>query len=57
MLYVNGEYTRADIYSAQGSLIDTGGQGKAFNLGSQPAGAYIVKVTTADGTKTFKVAR
>lgn len=57
MLYVNGEYTRADIYSAQGSLIDTGGQGKAFNLSSQPAGAYIVKVTTADGTKTFKVAR
>lgn len=57
MLYVNGEYTRADIYSAQGSLIDTGRQGKAFNLGSQPAGAYIVKVTTADGTKTFKVAR
>lgn len=57
MLYVNGEYTRADIYSAQGSLIDMGGQGKAFNLGSQPAGAYIVKVTTADGTKTFKVAR
>lgn len=57
MLYVNGEYTRADIYSAQGSLIYTGGQGKAFNLGSQPAGAYIVKVTTADGTKTFKVAR
>lgn len=57
MLYVNGEYTRADIYNAQGALIDTGVQGKAFNMSSLPAGAYIVKVTTADGTKAFKVAR
>ena len=56
-LVVTGEYSRADIYTAQGALIATGGQGKAFNISGQPAGAYIVKVTTANGVKTFKIAR
>ena len=57
VLCVNGEYDRADIYNAQGALIAQLGQGVAYNLGAQPAGTYIVKVTTANGVKTFKVAR
>lgn len=55
ILVVNGEYSRADVYTATGALIATGGQGKVFNIGGQPAGAYIVKVATADGTRSFKV--
>lgn len=57
VLCVNGEYNKAEVYNAQGAIIAQLGQGEAYNLGAQPAGAYIVKVTTANGVKTFKVAR
>ena len=56
-LVVTGEYDRADVYNAQGALVATGGQGKMFNMEGNPAGAYIVKVTTADGVKSYKLAR
>ncbi len=57
LLVVTGEYDRADVYNAQGALVATGGQGKMFNMEGNPAGAYIVKVTTADGVKSYKFAR
>ena len=57
VLVVTGEYGKAELYSATGALIAKGGQGKAFSMAGQPAGAYIVKVTTADGVKSFKFAR
>ena len=57
LLVVTGEYDRADVYNAQGALVATGGQGKAFSMEGNPAGAYIVKVTTADGVKSYKFAR
>lgn len=57
VLVVTGKYSKAELYSATGALIANGGQGKAFSMAGQPAGAYIVKVTTADGVKSFKFAR
>lgn len=57
VLVVTGEYGKAELYSTTGALIAKGGQGKAFSMAGQPAGAYIVKVTTADGVKSFKFAR
>ncbi len=57
MLYVNGEYHKATVYNASGSVVAEGGQGKAFNLGANASGVYVVKVETASGLKTFKVAR
>lgn len=57
VLVVTGKYSKAELYSATGALIANGGQGKVFSMAGQPAGAYIVKVTTADGVKSFKFAR
>lgn len=57
VLVVTGKYSKAEVYSTTGALIANGGQGKAFNMEGQPAGAYIVKVTTANGVKSFKFAR
>lgn len=54
-LYVNGEYNEAVVYNAAGQMIATGKQGTAFSLSSQPAGTYIVKVSTSKGLKSFKV--
>ncbi len=56
-LFVNGEYTSACIYDAAGKRVAQGGQGKSFNLTGMPNGVYVVKVNTAHGTQSFKVAR
>lgn len=56
-LFVNGEYSRATIYDAAGKQVAQGGQGKSFNLTGMPSGVYVVKVNTAHGTQSFKVAR
>lgn len=56
-LYVNGLYRRASIYNAAGKLVAQGGQGHAFNLSAKAGGVYVVKVETAQGVKTFKLAR
>lgn len=56
-LYINGEYNRADIYSASGALIKSGAQGHAFNMNNVPTGTYIVRVTTDKGTQSFKIAK
>ena len=55
-LYVNGEYQKASVYNAAGQLVAEGRQGKALHLGGANS-AYIVKVLTADGSKTFKIAK
>lgn len=57
MLYVNGEYTKATVYNAAGTLVGAIGQGQALNMGGNAAGTYIVKVDTPAGVKTFKVLR
>ena len=56
-LFVNGEYDKATIYNAAGAVVAEGRQGKAFNMAGKAAGTYIVKVDTANGMKTFKVAK
>ena len=56
-LFVTGEYGKAAVYNAAGAVVAEGGQGKAFNMAGKASGTYIVKVDTANGTKTFKVAK
>ena len=54
-LFVNGLYKNATVYDAMGREVAAGGQGRSFNLASQPSGVYIVKVDTKEGTRTFKI--
>lgn len=56
-LYVNGEYSKATLYDAAGRELMSGVQGQAFNVNRLPGGSYIVKVSTANGEKSFKIAR
>ena len=56
-LFVDGVYHEASIYDASGKLIDSGRQGKSFNMNKLPAGVYIVKVNSAEGTQSFKLNR
>lgn len=56
-LYVNGVYDEAAVYDAAGRMIASGKQGKAFNLGNCPTGVYIVKVSTAKGSESFKISK
>lgn len=57
VLYINGQYRQADLFDTSGSLVATGKQGKTFDTGSLPSGTYVVKVTTDEGTKTYKIYR
>lgn len=57
LVYINGEYTSAKVYAANGTLVATVAQGTPANLAGKAAGTYIVKVETAKGEKTFKVAK
>ena len=57
LVYINGEYTSAKVYAANGALVATVAQGTPANLAGKAAGTYIVKVETAKGKKTFKVAK
>lgn len=56
-VYITGEYSSADVYAADGTLVSRVGQGTPVNLSGRSAGTYVVKVQTADGVKTFKVAK
>lgn len=56
-LYINGEYTTAEVFDASGKVIASGKQGKSFNTGGLPTGTYIVRVNTANGTNTYKIIR
>lgn len=57
LVYINGEYTSAKVYAANGTLVATVAQGTPANLAGKAAGTYIVKVETAKGEKTFKVVK
>lgn len=57
LVYINGEYTSAKVYAANGALVATVAQGTPANLAGKAAGTYIVKVETAKGEKTFKVVK
>lgn len=57
LVYINGEYTSAKVYAANGALVATVAQGTPANLAGKAAGTYIVKVETANGEKTFKVVK
>ena len=57
LVYINGEYTSAKVYAANGALVATVAQGTPANLTGKAAGTYIVKVETAKGEKTFKIAK
>lgn len=52
---VNGNYDRAEVYSAAGALLSSGAQGDKLGLKAQAGGTYIIKVTTAQGVKSFKI--
>ena len=56
-VYITGEYSSADVYAADGTLVSRVCQGTPVNLSGRSAGTYVVKVQTADGVKTFKVAK
>lgn len=57
LVYINGEYTSAKVYAANGALVATVAQGTPANLAGKAAGTYIVKVETAKGEKTFKIVK
>ena len=57
MLYVNGQYKEAQVFNASGMSVASGKQGTAFNMSGYPSGAYIVRVRTDDGVKTYKIMR
>lgn len=57
MLYVNGEYDKAEIFNVSGTKVAQGKQGKAFNMSAMPNGTYIVKVKSDSGDKVFKVVK
>lgn len=57
MLYVNGQYKEAQVFNASGMSVASGRQGTAFNMSGYPSGAYIVRVRTDDGVKTYKIMR
>lgn len=56
-LYVNGLYSTAEIFSASGTKIASGTQGRSFDTSAMPAGTYIVRVTTDKGVNTYKFVR
>lgn len=56
-LIVNGAFNKAEVYSASGALVGTLSQGQVLGTSSLANGTYIVRVTTADGVKSFKIAK
>lgn len=57
MLYISGEYSKATVFNAQGQQVAQGAQGTALNIASQPAGSYIVSVSTPQGSRSFKIVK
>lgn len=57
VLTVIGASVCGNVYDASGKLVRTIAQGGSFDMSTMPAGTYIVKVATATGIKTYKIAR
>lgn len=56
LLYLSGDYNKAEIYSTAGNLVATT-TSPITDLGYLPTGIYVVKVTADNGTKTVKIAK
>ena len=57
-LYVTGLYDRVEVFALTGvKLAASSVQGAPVSLAGMPAGTYVVKVTTGQSVKTFKVSR
>ena len=56
-VYITGEYSKAELFNANGMRIAVAGQGSTLNLSGCAKGAYVVKVTTANGVQTVKIAK
>lgn len=54
---IKGNWLYANVYTASGTVVTGGNRGASFNIGNFPSGTYIVKVATADGVKSFKLAK
>lgn len=56
-LNVSGDYLRAEVYNAAGALVMSGSQNSEMNLTNMADGTYIVKVTTAEGARSYKIVK
>lgn len=54
---VRGAYLAVSLYDASGKYLKSVGQRQTIDLSAMPAGTYILRVATAAGVKTFKVAK
>lgn len=54
---IKGSWLYANVYTASGAVVTGGNRGSSFNIGNFPSGTYIVRVATADGVKSFKLAK
>ena len=54
---VRGAYLAVSLYDASGKYLKSVGQRQAIDFSAMPAGTYILRVATAAGVKTFKVAK
>lgn len=56
LLYLSGDYDRADIYNMAGNMVETTAS-PITDLSSLPAGVYAVRIVAGNGTKTVKIAK
>ena len=54
---IHGAYLAVSLYDASGKYLKSAGQRQAIDLSAMPAGTYVLRVATAAGVKTFKVAK
>ena len=57
VLSIIGASVCGNVYDASGKLVRTIAQGGSLDMSAMPAGTYVVKVATATGIKTYKIAR
>ena len=54
---IRGSYLAVSLYDASGKYLKSAGQRQTIDLSAMPSGTYILRVATASGVKTFKVAK
>lgn len=55
LLLIDIPYLRLDLYAANGACIGKYSQKSTISLEACPAGVYVLRLTTAQGTETLKV--